>query len=105
MTKQAETNLKEMLKSLNFNIVSIGFKYWIMAIEIYVTTMAESKRNMRVIYDTIAIEYNTTGSRVERALRHARETATKTIQKEYNYYGKMSNQAVLELLCNFRKEN
>ena len=104
ITKVAETNLKEMLKDLNFNIVSIGFKYWIVAIGIYLTTQSHTKRNMRVIYESIAELYNTTPSRVERALRHAREPATKTLQEKYNYYGKMSNQAVLELLCNFRKE-
>ena len=97
-------NIKEFLKYLNFNIVSIGFKYWVTAIQIYFSRNSYNLTRMCVLYEEIAEKYNTTASRVERALRHSRDTATETIRKKYNYYGKLSNQHVLELICNFKIE-
>lgn len=105
MTNIEEKTVREYLKDLNFNIISVGLKYWIMAIDIYFNNMAsDTRRNMRVIYEEIAARYNTTPSRVERALRHSRVPSTETIREKYKYYGKMSNMAVLELLVNYKKE-
>ena len=85
-----------MLLNLQFNISSKGFKYWIIAIKKY-------NSNMKIgeIYKEVANICNTTTANVERDMRTAKATATEQIQKQFNYYNKLTNKTVLELLtCN-----
>lgn len=89
----------DYLKELGFNISSVGFNYWVLAVDLY-------NRNceqygivcMSNIYEEVAEIYHTTKARVERAMRTARKTATENIVKEFNYNGKITNLSCLKLL-------
>ena len=87
-----------MLLSLSFNLNSIGFKYWITAISINRNTNNYFKNSIENVYQQVAEIHNTTRTRVERAMRTARETATERIQEKYNYGLKLTNKSVLILL-------
>lgn len=91
--------LNKALLRLKFNVSSIGFRYWIAAILDYSRNYWKYNNTIERVYEEIAKEFNTTRDRVERAMRSARKDATKTIQEEFNYYAKLSNKKVLELLA------
>lgn len=90
--------IKDMLLSLSFNLNSIGFRYWITAININQNTNNYLKNSIENVYQQVAKIHNTTRNRVERAMRTARETATERIQEKYNYGLKLTNKSVLILL-------
>lgn len=90
--------IKDMLLSLSFNLNSIGFRYWITAININQNTNNYLKNSIENVYQQVAKIHNTTRNRVERSMRTARETATKRIQEKYNYGLKLTNKSVLILL-------
>ena len=90
--------IKDMLLSLSFNLNSIGFRYWITAININQNTNNYLKNSIENVYYQVAKIHNTTRNRVERAMRTARETATERIQEKYNYGLKLTNKSVLILL-------
>lgn len=90
---------KDYLKELGFNISSMGFNYWILAVDLYERNSNQfGIIKIENIYNEIAEIYHTTRNRVERAMRTARETATERIQEKYNYYLKLTNKSVLILL-------
>ena len=90
---------KDYLKELGFNISSIGFNYWVLAVDLYNRNCEQyGIVNMTNIYNEIAEIYHTTKTRVERAMRTARFTATENIVKEFNYNGKITNLSCLKLL-------
>ena len=100
---------KTLLK-LKFNVSSIGYQYWITAIILYKKNYYKYDNSIEKIYNDVAEEHKTTRSRVERSMRTARLTATEEIQKYFNYYNKLTNKTVLELLSRCflfigRKEN
>lgn len=89
------------LLKLKFNVASIGFKYWATAIMIYKKNYFKYNNTIEQVYHEVAKIYNTTRTRVERSMRTAKATATEEIQKQFNYYNKLTNKTVLELLtCN-----
>lgn len=89
----------DYLKELGFNISSIGFNYWVLAVDLYNRNCEEyGIVNISNIYEEVAEIYHTTKSRVERAMRTARRTATENIVKEFNYNGKITNLSCLKLL-------
>ena len=88
--------IKKELLELEFNADSIGLVYWIEAIK-YIRNNPLSWDVME-IYDHIADKFNTTGIRVERALRHAITPAKKNIQEKYKYYRPIRNQTFLNLI-------
>lgn len=90
--------IKDMLLSLSFNLNSIGFEYWITAISINQNTNNYLRNSIENVYQQVAKIHNTTRTRVERAMRTARETATERIQEKYNYSLKLTNKSVLILL-------
>lgn len=98
-------NIQNQLLHLDFNISSIGFKYWIKAIDVYKKDGWRYGFTMEYLYNVIANSFQTTRNRVERAMRTASQTAKKTIAKEYKYNGKLSTKAILELLSNYNIEN
>lgn len=98
-------NIQNQLLHLDFNISSIGFKYWIKAIDIYKKDSWRYGFTMEYLYNVIADTFQTTRNRVERAMRTASQTAKKTIAKEYKYNGKLSTKAILELLSHYNIEN
>jgi len=88
----------EYLKELGFNISSVGFNYWVLAVDLYNRNFEYGIVNMTNIYEEIAEIYHTTKLRVERAMRTARNTANENISKEFNYNGKITNLSCLKLL-------
>ena len=101
--QQVDTIPKILLK-LQFNVSSIGFNYWITAIMQYRKNYFKYNNTIEQVYQDVAKIHNTTRTRVERAMRTAKATATEEIQKQFNYYyNKLTNKTVLELLThNYR---
>ena len=91
-------DLTKILLQLKFNVNSIGFRYWQYAIILYRKDYFLFDNSIEKIYNKVAIFFNTTRTRVERAMRTARKPADEEIQKQFNYYGRISNKSVLELL-------
>lgn len=97
------STIPKILLKLQFNVSCIGFKYWTTAIMLYRKNYFKYNNTIEQIYQDIAKKHNTTRTRVERAMRTAKATATEEIQKEFNYYNKLTNKTVLELLThNYR---
>lgn len=90
--------INKMLLQLQFNVTSIGFYYWITAIKLYRKNYYKYNNTIEQVYHDVAQIHNTTKTRVERAMRTAKATATEQIQKQFNYYNKLTNKTVLELL-------
>lgn len=90
--------INKMLLQLQFNVRSIGFYYWITAIMQY---RKNYYNTIEQVYYDVAKIHNTTRTRVERAMRTAKATATEQIQKQFNYYNKLTNKTVLELLTHY----
>lgn len=89
--------IKNKLISLNFNVASKGFKYWINLIYEY------SKKNkyttLESVYNKIAELDNTTRNRVERNIRTASSQAKPYIREYYNYKdSRLSTKDILELI-------
>lgn len=89
--------INKMLLQLQFNVTSIGFYYWITAIQQYRKNYYKYDNTIEKVYNDVAQIHNTTRIRVERAMRTAKATATEQIQKQFNY-NKLTNKTVLELL-------
>lgn len=87
--------IKKLLLKLNFNINSKGFDYWIQAIHLYTTF---EKIGMMELYEQLAFEFMTTKTRIERAMRNAKETAIENIKTYFEYNNKITNQAILNLI-------
>lgn len=92
-------DINQLLLKLQFNISSIGFHYWATAIMQYRKNYYKYNNTIEQVYYDVAKIHNTTRTRVERAMRTAKATATEKIQKQYNYYNKLTNKTVLELLA------
>lgn len=90
--------INKLLLKLQFNVSSIGFHYWVTAIIQYRKNYYNHNKTIEQVYHDVAKIHNTTRTRVERAMRTAKATATEQIQKQYNYYNKLTNKTVLELL-------
>lgn len=91
-------DINKLLLKLQFNVTSIGFYYWITAIQQYRKNYYKYNNTMEKIYNDVAKIHNTIRNRVERAMRTAKATAIEQIQKQFNYYNKITNKTVLELL-------
>ena len=89
--------INKMLLQLQFNVTSIGFYYWITAIQKYRKNYYKYN-TIEKVYNDVAKIHNTTRTGVERAMRRAKATATEQIQKQFNYYNRLTNKTVLELL-------
>ena len=89
--------INKMLLQLQFNVRSIGFYYWITAIQQYRKNYYKYN-TIEKVYNDVAKIHNTTRTGVERSMRTAKATATEQIQKQFNYYNRLTNKTVLELL-------
>ena len=92
------TTIPKLLLKLQFNVSSIGFQYWETAIMLYRKKYYKYNNTIEQVYYDVAKIHNSTRTRVERAMRTAKATATEQIQKQFNYYNKLTNKTVLELL-------
>lgn len=90
---------KEELLSLNFNLSSSGFLYWIYALTLYKKNFYKYDNSMESLYHQIAEDFNTSRNLVERSMRYCKQSAEETIRKRYNYNLKLSNKVVLRLIC------
>lgn len=96
-----DSTIPKLLLKLQFNVSSIGFQYWATAIMQYRKNYYKYNNIIEQVYYDVAKIHNTTRTRVERAMRTAKVTATEQLQKQFNYYNKLTNKTVLELLtCN-----
>ena len=93
--------INKLLIKLQFNVSSIGFHYWATAIKQYRKNYYKYNNTIEQVYNDVAKIHNTTRTRVERAMRTAKATATEQIQKQFNYYNKLTNKTVLELLTRY----
>ena len=90
--------ITKMLLQLQFNVSSIGFQYWATALIQYRKNYYKYNNTIGELYNDVAKIHNTTSARVERAMRTAKATATEKIQKQFNYYNKLTNKSIIELL-------
>lgn len=90
--------IPKLLLKLQFNVSSIGFNYWTTAIIQYRKNYFKYNNTIEQVYYDVAKIQNTTRNKVERGMRTARATATEQIQKQFNYYNKLTNKSVLILL-------
>lgn len=97
MKSKIKDEIKKELLELGFKVNSIGIVYWIEAIE-YVKENSLAAWETMAIYAFIAKRYNSSISRVERAMRFAIEPAIKNIQKRYKYYYKINTSNFLSLI-------
>lgn len=95
------TRISKLLLKLQFNASSIGFKYWIVAINLYRKEYYKYNNTIEQVYYDVAEIFNTTRTRVERSMRTSRSTATEQIQIIFNYYNKLTNKTVLEILTHY----
>ena len=100
-----QENIKNKLLKLGFNLSSLGFDYWIYAIEFKLDVIRKEEYKMEEIYRHIKIitEQGIEGrtiSSIERALRLASSTAKDNIYKEYNIPNNitLTNKSILNLL-------
>ena len=73
--------IPKLLLKLQFNVSSIGFNYWVTAIIQYRKNYYKYNNTIEQVYHDVAKIHNTTRTRVERAMRTAKATATEEIQK------------------------
>lgn len=92
------SSIPKRLLKLQFNVSSIGFRYWVTAIMQYRKNYFKYNNTIEQVYHDVAKIHNTTRTRVERAMRTAKKTAIEEIKKQYNYDFKLTNKVVLELL-------
>lgn len=90
--------VQRLLRELNFNVSSIGFNYWVLAIIDFRRNYYKFNNTMENVYDYLALQFNTTRTRVERAMRTARLKADADIKEHFNYNNKLTNKTVLVLL-------
>lgn len=91
--------IKDKLLKLGFNINSVGFDYWIRAIEVY-----QPNVKMESVYFTLAQFFGKKPSLIERGMRTASETSKEKIKEYYKYDGKLSNKTILNLITKFKEE-
>lgn len=90
--------IEKGLLELGFNVSSIGFKYWVVAIIGYRRHKYKYDNTIESIYNDIALKFGTTRTRVERDMRTARATASNNIKEYFNYNMRITNKSVLSLL-------
>ena len=83
-------DINKLLLKLQFNVSSIGFYYWATAIRQYRKNYYKYNNTIEPVYYDVAKIHNT-----------AKATATEQIQKQFNYYNKLTNKTVLELLTRY----
>lgn len=73
-TKTPEEHAGEILKEIGMPVGNLGYRYAVATIGRVVQTGAR-RENMMKIYEAVAERFQTTPSKVERAIRHATENA------------------------------
>ena len=74
-SKNENLSIEDLLLNLKHNPANLGFNYMVKAIEVCLENEDALKSITKILYPTIAKKYQTTASRVERAIRHAIEVS------------------------------
>lgn len=91
--------INKILLQFKFNVSSIGFDYWIIAIMSYKRNRQKNNNSIENIYEEVATINHTNRHCVERAMRTARREANNEIRQQLNYDPKsLTNKKVLVLL-------
>ena len=96
--KNSYYEIIKLLTRLNFNIESVGFQYWVMALIIYKKNFYRYDDTIETIYSEVAKIFQTTRNNVERDMRTASQEAKKTIANDFEYNKKLTNKTILKLL-------
>ena len=75
MSADVKNEIKRKLMELGIIPANLGFIYLTEAIYTFMQGTGESKFSWIKLYDTVAKQNNSTGTRVERAIRHSIELA------------------------------
>lgn len=101
--------IEKSLLEFGFNVSSIGFKYWVVAIIGYRRNKYKYDNTIETVYRYVAQYFGTTRTRVERAMRTSRANANEKIHEYFNYNMRLTNKTVLSLLTSqfyiFSNEN
>ena len=105
--EEKQINVENLLKELCVNPSISGFNYLKEAIEICLEDQKMLGGITKVLYPTIAKKYETTSSRVERAIRHAIETSWGKVGGEtyeqvfYNELDRPTNSKYIAYVCSY----
>lgn len=97
-SKNRINNIQKLLNELGFKIDSLGYQYWIYAINKSCKEYWKYSYTMEIVYNDVAKFYKTTRDRVERCMRHASINAKAFIRNKYNYKGSITTKVILQLL-------
>lgn len=89
---------KQLLKNMGIKLHCLGFEYWIKAMLITVKIELTNKQKLRMmdLYYMVADSFDTTATKVERAMRYAYEDLD--LNSYFNVTYKINNTALLFLL-------
>lgn len=88
--------IEDLLDKLNMPIDNLGYRYVISALEIYIQDI---NTKITLVYSQVAKKYNSTSSRVERAIRHLVECAEKNIKQYFKVDYEITNRRFIALLA------
>ena len=88
--------IENLLDKIGIHINQLGYKYLTYAIEL---KLENSDIRVLEMYKKIADKYNTTSVRVERAIRHARQSAENRIERIFDVEYKIYSGDLIALLA------
>lgn len=104
-----QINIENILKKLYVNPKLLGYTYLKEAIEMCLINPNLFQEITKTLYPSIAKKYETTGTKVERAIRHAIEASWNKIDEEsyskvfFNNIEKPSNSTYIAYVCSYIK--
>lgn len=104
-----DLNIESLLKELCVNPSLLGFNYLKDAIEMCLKNQNILSGITKVLYPTIATKYNTSPTRVERAIRHAIDTSWGKITEDiyhqvfFNELERPTNSKYIAYVCSYVK--
>lgn len=109
ISEKENINVENILKELCVSPSLLGFNYLKDAIELCLDKPETLCSITKVLYPSLAKKYETTSTRVERAIRHAIETSWGKIDGEiyyqvfYNEFDKPTNSRYIAYVCSYIK--
>lgn len=94
MNEEEKRKIEDLLDKLEISIGTKGYKYWVMAIEMY---FENENLSMGDIYKKIARTYKTSWVSAEKAMRHSLEGLEEKIQSYFGVTYKIVNTTFLYL--------
>lgn len=109
ISEKENINVENILKELCVSPSLLGFNYLKDAIELCLDKPETLCSITKVLYPSLAKKYETTSTRVERAIRHAIETSWGKIDGDiyyqvfYNEFDKPTNSRYIAYVCSYIK--